>query len=63
MKAVHFSAFGQPDKVCNCIEVPDPGAPKAGEVLIEIIAAAINPADLLMIENLPWSYSSCTAWH
>ena len=52
MKAVHFSAFGQPDEVCNCIEIPDPGAPKAGEVLIEIIAAAINPADLLMIENL-----------
>ena len=52
MKAVHFSAYGQPDEVCTCIEVPDPGAPTAGEVLIEIIAAAINPADLLMIENL-----------
>ncbi len=52
MKAVHFSAYGRPDEVCNCVNVPGPGPLEAGEVIIEIVAAAINPADLLMIENL-----------
>ncbi len=52
MKVVQFNAFGQPDKVCSCIEVPDLGTPNSDEIIIEIYAAAINPADLLMIENL-----------
>ncbi|MBE9554115.1 MAG: 2-enoyl thioester reductase domain-containing protein, partial [Proteobacteria bacterium] len=52
MKIVRFTEFGPPDQVCECVEVEDCGAPGAGEVVVEIMASAINPADLLMIEGL-----------
>lgn len=42
---------GQPDQVCRCVEVDDPGAPDADEVIVEIAASAINPADLLIMEG------------
>jgi len=52
MKAIQFTAHGPPDQVCACIDTDDVGAPEAGEVVIEIMASAINPADLLMIQDL-----------
>ena len=52
MKAVTFSTYGQPDEVCACTIVPDVGAPRSGEVVIKIIASAINPADLAMIKHV-----------
>ena len=51
MKIVRFTQYGPPDRVCECVEVADCGAPGAGEVVVEIMASAINPADLLMIEG------------
>mgnify|MGYP005636600185 FL=1 len=51
MKAVQFTEYGKPDEVCDCVEVDDIGGPADGEVIIEIMASAINPADLLMIEG------------
>jgi NADPH:quinone reductase-like Zn-dependent oxidoreductase len=42
---------GQPDQVCRYVEVDDPGAPDADEVIVEIAASAINPADLLIMEG------------
>ncbi|MDJ0610783.1 MAG: zinc-dependent alcohol dehydrogenase family protein [Kiloniellales bacterium] len=50
-KAVFLLGHGQPDRVCECREVAAPGAPGAGEVLVDIKASAINPADLLIIEG------------
>ena len=50
-KAVFLLGHGQPDQVCECREVAAPGAPDAGEVLVDIKASAINPADLLIIEG------------
>ena len=47
MKQVQFTAFGVPHEVAACIEVPDVGAPGAEEVVIEVAAFPINPADLL----------------
>ena len=47
MKQVQFSAFGTPHEVAGCVDVPDVGAPGAEEVVIEIEAFPINPADLL----------------
>ena len=52
MKAVTFSTYGQPDEVCACTIVPDVGAPRGDEVVIEIVASAINPADLAMIKHV-----------
>lgn len=51
MKVAQFSSFGRPEDVIRCIDVPDPPAPQAGEVMLEIIAFPINPADLLTIEG------------
>jgi mitochondrial enoyl-[acyl-carrier protein] reductase / trans-2-enoyl-CoA reductase len=49
MKQVRFAAFGTPEEVAECVEVADVGAPGPDEVVIEIQAFPINPADLLTI--------------
>src|SRR3954454_19809640 len=46
MHAVTLSSFGGPE-VLRWSEVPDPDAPKEGEVLLEVVASAVNRADLL----------------
>jgi NADPH:quinone reductase-like Zn-dependent oxidoreductase len=51
MKAVRFSSFGVPHEVGACVELDGPGAPGAGEVLVEMEAFPINPADLLFLEG------------
>lgn len=51
MKSAQLTAIGPAEKVVKCIDVPDPGAPGEGEVLVDIIACAINPADILLIEG------------
>ena len=47
MKQVQFAAFGTPHEVAACVEAPDVGAPGPDEVVIEVEAFPINPADLL----------------
>src|SRR5688572_21852060 len=47
MKQVQFTAFGVPHEVAACVEVPDVGASGPDEVVIEVLAFPINPADLL----------------
>jgi mitochondrial enoyl-[acyl-carrier protein] reductase / trans-2-enoyl-CoA reductase len=49
MKQVRFAAFGTPHEVAACVEVPDVGAPGPDEVVVEVMAFPINPADLLTI--------------
>ena len=51
MKAIQMTGYGTPSEVCQCVEVDDVGEPGPGEVVIAIEAAAINPADLLIIEG------------
>jgi len=51
MKIAQLRAFGPPDQVVECVEVNDLAAPGDDEVVIEIEAAPINPADLLIIEG------------
>ena len=51
MKAAELTAIGPAEKVVRCIDVPDPGAPGAGEVVVDVVACSINPADILMIEG------------
>jgi NADPH:quinone reductase-like Zn-dependent oxidoreductase len=51
MKALQIEAFGNPNDVVEVIDVPDVGAPAAGEVVIAIEASPINPYDLLMISG------------
>ena len=51
MKTVRFGVFGIPHEVAQCAEVEDVGEPADDEVVIEIEAFPINPADLLTLEG------------
>lgn len=48
MKKIEITAYGAPEAVAHCIEAPDVGAPGAGELVFEVLAFPINPADLSM---------------
>jgi trans-2-enoyl-CoA reductase len=51
MKCARLSRFGTPSEVIELVDVEDPGAPGDGEVLIDVLACPINPADVLMLEG------------
>ncbi len=46
MKQVVIDRYGPPEEVARCAEVPDVGAPAAGEVVFDVLAFPINPADV-----------------
>src|ERR671935_1753504 len=48
MKKIDITAYGSPEEVAHCVDVPDVGEPAAGEVVFDILAFPINPADLSM---------------
>jgi NADPH2:quinone reductase len=50
MKALRFNAYGQPD-VLRLEEIETP-VPAAGEVLVKVVAAAINPSDVKNVAGL-----------
>lgn len=49
MKAIQIEAYGNPTEVVKVVDLPDVGAPSAGEVVIEVEASPINPYDLVLI--------------
>src|ERR1700738_2017110 len=46
MKKIEITAYGAPEAVASCIEVPDVGVPGTGEVVFDVLAFPINPADV-----------------
>src|SRR2546425_9722676 len=46
MKQVVLERYGQPEEGVRCAEVADVGAPGAGEVVFDVLAFPINPADI-----------------
>src|SRR5512132_3785146 len=46
MKQILLERYGQPEEGVRCAEVPDVGAPGAGEVVFEVLAFPVNPADI-----------------
>jgi trans-2-enoyl-CoA reductase len=46
MKRVDLTAYGTPQEVASCVEVPDVGAPGPDEVVFDVLAFPINPADV-----------------
>jgi NADPH:quinone reductase-like Zn-dependent oxidoreductase len=46
MKQVLIDRYGPPEDVARCAEVPDVGAPETGEVVFDVLAFPINPADV-----------------
>ncbi|MFQ5468378.1 MAG: alcohol dehydrogenase catalytic domain-containing protein, partial [Kiloniellaceae bacterium] len=51
MKIIQFSSFGLPTDVTECVDAPDVGDPGDDEIVIDVEAFPINPADLLTIEG------------
>ncbi len=51
MKALVFDRVGPPLDVLELRDIPVP-SPKAGEVLVKLVAASINPGDFLFIQDL-----------
>jgi NADPH:quinone reductase-like Zn-dependent oxidoreductase len=51
MQAIQIEAFGNPAEVMKVVDIPDVGAPAAGEVVIALEASPINMSDLLMISG------------
>jgi NADPH:quinone reductase-like Zn-dependent oxidoreductase len=51
MKKIEIAAYGAPEAVAHCIEAPDVGMPGAGEIVFDVLAFPINPADLSMIRG------------
>jgi NADPH:quinone reductase-like Zn-dependent oxidoreductase len=45
-KAIQFAQFGIPSEVAEVVELPEPGDPGPGEVVVEVEVAPIEPADL-----------------
>jgi NADPH:quinone reductase-like Zn-dependent oxidoreductase len=46
MKKVEITAYGAPEQVAHCVEAPDVGRPGPSEIVFDILAFPINPADL-----------------
>jgi len=46
MKRIDLTAYGTPQEVASCVEVPDVGAPGPDEVVFDVLAFPINPADV-----------------
>jgi NADPH:quinone reductase-like Zn-dependent oxidoreductase len=49
VRAIQIEVFGNPAEVVKAVDIPDVGAPAAGEVVIAVEASPINQYDLLMI--------------
>ena len=47
MRVAQYSRYGPPD-VINIVSAPDPGPPGPHEVLVQVVAAGLNPADSKM---------------
>jgi NADPH:quinone reductase-like Zn-dependent oxidoreductase len=48
MKQVLLERYGAPEEGVRCAEVPDVGLPGPGEVVFDVLAFPINPADISM---------------
>src|SRR5260370_29569171 len=46
MKKVEIAAYGAPEVVAECVETLDVGPPGAAEIVFDVLAFPINPADL-----------------
>jgi len=52
MYSVQLNAFGKPWEVVETVTLADPGAPGAGEIVVDMEFSPINPSDLVMMRGL-----------
>lgn len=45
MEKVDITAYGAPEEAAQRVDVPDLGEPVPGEVVFDVFASPINPAD------------------
>lgn len=48
MQGVQFGSYGDPEKVLECVELPEPAAPGAGQALLQVEFAPVNANDLMI---------------
>jgi len=48
MKQAILERYGKPEEGVRCADTPEVGAPAAGEVIFDVLAFPINPADISM---------------
>src|SRR5689334_23901316 len=46
MKRIDITVYGAPEEVAHCIDAPDVGEPGPGELVFDVLAFPINPADI-----------------
>lgn len=51
MHSVQINAFGKPWDVVETVSLPDPGAPGAGEIVVDMEYSPINPSDLVLMRG------------
>ncbi|GIF47154.1 NADPH:quinone reductase-like Zn-dependent oxidoreductase [Asanoa ferruginea] len=49
MRALRYDQFGDAEQMLKLVDLPEPGAPGAGEVLVDVLYAPLNFHDLLRI--------------
>src|ERR1700756_2810670 len=52
MKAIHLTAYGNPDQNLKMVEIPEPNAPSTGEALVRMEYAPIDYSDLLLANGV-----------
>src|ERR1700754_4776739 len=49
MRALRYDRFGDAEQVVKLVDLPEPDAPEAGEVLVDVLYSPLNFHDLLRI--------------
>jgi NADPH:quinone reductase-like Zn-dependent oxidoreductase len=52
MRAVHLTAFGNPVDGLEFVDIPEPDAPGANQILTEVAFSPINPNDLMLAQGI-----------
>ncbi|MFI7670343.1 zinc-dependent alcohol dehydrogenase family protein [Nocardia sp. NPDC049526] len=52
MLAIHLTQFGEPEQSLKVVDVPEPPAPAAGQVLIQVEYAPLDHHDLLVAQGI-----------
>lgn len=52
MHSIQINAYGKPWDVVESVDLPDPGAPGAGDIVVDLEFSPINPSDLVLIRGL-----------
>jgi NADPH:quinone reductase-like Zn-dependent oxidoreductase len=52
MQAVQLTAYGDPAKFLQYVEVPEPKQPGQNEVLIQVEFSPLNPNDLMLAQGI-----------